>query len=244
MKKIYKWLLYRILGQEKFINLLGYFFPLTYKLGILKGNPIYHFHYYVKRIIKPGFTVVDIGANMGYYTRIFSELVGENGSVIAIEPILPFFKQLTKIKKKYSQCILYNYALGDESKTVRLSIPNDSGYLRTGLASVKQDHDASIPEFIFEAPMIRASTLLKDCKKIDYVKCDIEGYEVVVIPELEEVIKKFRPMIQLETFGEQRDFMLKYMSDLGYKRYSLQGKKLIKDLPLQDHFGDFLFVYE
>ena len=38
-----------------------------------------------KKIIKPGMTVIDIGAHIGYFTRLFSKLVGEKGKVFAFE---------------------------------------------------------------------------------------------------------------------------------------------------------------
>jgi FkbM family methyltransferase len=244
MVKIFKKILFNLLGQDNYLNLLSLLFPLSYRFGLLKGDPNYDFHYYVSKLIKPGFTVIDIGANMGYYTQIFAKLVGRTGKVVAIEPVYPFYKVMKKIADKYPQCNAYNYALGSEEKKITMTIPKKDGYLRTGLASVKIDEDDISMLFSFESQMVKASDFFQKLEKINYIKCDIEGYETVVIPEIQNLIEKHKPMLQIETFGDQREIILKIMKDLGYQRYSLHQKKLVKDLTLEKHFGDFLFIYE
>jgi hypothetical protein len=41
----------------------------------------------VARAVRPGMTVFDIGANAGYYTLLFSRLVGQRGNVVAVDPL-------------------------------------------------------------------------------------------------------------------------------------------------------------
>jgi len=243
VKTIKRWI-YKLLGQDRYLQLLGTLFPLSYRMGLLAKDPIYDFHYYVRHLIRPGFTVVDIGANMGYYTQIFAELTGPNGKVIAFEPVPPFFKAMKRVADKYPHCIAHPYALGEEEKAITLSVPNDHGYLRTGLASIEGGGQEGGDFFHFPAEMSKGSTLLAGEQRIDYIKCDIEGYETVVIPELQEIIKKHRPMIQIETYGAQQDFILPLLKSWGYSQFSLHQHALIKDLPLDKHFGDFLFIFE
>ena len=238
-----KRLLYRWLGQERYLRMLGSLFPIGYRLGLLRRDPIYHFHYYVRHLIKPGSTVVDIGANMGYYTRIFAELVGPSGRVIAFEPVPPFYRMMQRVAAHYPQVVAHHCALGEEEKTIILSVPNEHGYLRTGLASIGDASQDSGSAFRFEARMVKGSSLLEKEARIDYIKCDIEGYETTVIPELASVIEKHRPMLQIETYGEQKEAIMALMQAWGYERYSLHGNRLVKDLPMELHFGDFLFIH-
>jgi hypothetical protein len=48
----------------------------------------------IRSIVKPCFNILDIGANIGFYTKVFSELVGSSGSVHAFEPDITNFKYL------------------------------------------------------------------------------------------------------------------------------------------------------
>src|SRR6266446_717422 len=41
---------------------------------------------YFRRTVRPGMRVVDVGAHVGYYTLLFSRLVGQSGQVFAFEP--------------------------------------------------------------------------------------------------------------------------------------------------------------
>ena len=49
----------------------------------------------VKRIVRPGMTVFDVGANIGYFSLLFAQLVGDSGSVIAFEPTTWAFEKLS-----------------------------------------------------------------------------------------------------------------------------------------------------
>lgn len=67
--------------------------PLLHKL--IYGNNSYeeHFDKLFASKIKPGFIVFDIGANIGHYTRLYSNLVGHKGKVVAFEPSNENFKK-------------------------------------------------------------------------------------------------------------------------------------------------------
>jgi protein-L-isoaspartate O-methyltransferase len=54
----------------------------------------------VRYLVKPGDFVIDIGANIGVYTKMLSELVGPNGRVYSIEPYPPTFETLSYIVRK------------------------------------------------------------------------------------------------------------------------------------------------
>src|ERR1700728_4292554 len=55
---------------------------------------------FLEKHVKPGMTVVDIGANIGFYSVLFSKLVGEKGSVHAFEPDSTNFKHLVSNTRK------------------------------------------------------------------------------------------------------------------------------------------------
>jgi hypothetical protein len=59
---------------------LGIFEPATTRL--------------VNKIVKPGMTLIDVGANLGYYTIVFASLVGKSGKVFAFEPVKQYYEKL------------------------------------------------------------------------------------------------------------------------------------------------------
>lgn len=234
--------LFRVLGQEGFLRLLNKGFHWAYRMGALRQNPSYAYHYFVARLIQPTDTVVDIGANLGYYAGIFARLTQAGGKLVCIEPVQPFFQILQKNLAGFPHVTLYNCALGTEEKTITMTIPKQYGYLRTGLASVAQGEANPADYFTFSADMRRASVLLSGLSTIDYIKCDVEGFEKIILPEMREIFANKRPLLQVELSTDTISLVFDLMKGLHYERYHLHQGKLVKDLPVQECFGDFLFV--
>lgn len=248
MRKAIKRFLFKILGKENYLKLLNKGFFFLYHAGLLKFTDGYRYHYFVKNLIKPGDTVVDIGANLGYFTKLFSKWTGNNGKVIAIEPVPLYNKIILWATGRQKNITLYPFALGKENKKIFLVTPDHFGYLRTGLPFVYDDEsktDISEYEFSFEAEMKKASDLFESFQKIDYLKCDIEGYEEVVIPEILPVLEKFKPIIQIETWGEHKPVVEKLLTGVGFEKYYLAGAALKKAVAgEQDPGGDLIFIHK
>jgi FkbM family methyltransferase len=248
MKKKLKSLLFRLLGEENYLKLLNRGFFFSYRAGLLKSNEEYKYHYFARNLIKKGDTVVDIGANLGYYTKLFSEWVGDKGRVIAIEPV-PLYNKIIKWTCRGRKNItLYPYALGKENKKVHLVTPDHFGYLRTGLPHIydeKKNKPLSEYEFSFEADMKKGNELFESFEKIDYLKCDIEGYESVVIPEILPALQKFKPTIQIETGGENKPVVVAALDGAGFEKYYLNGSQLKKAVAgEEDPSGDLIFIHK
>lgn len=242
MKENIKTILYKIFGQKNFIQLLYSGYKLAYNLGLLKNDQIYKYHYFSKGLIKPGNTVLDIGANVGYYTYLFQKWVGDQGKVYSVEPVPQFMAMLKKNHRQHANVILLNFALGTEEKDVELVVPGEQQYLRTGLAHIKEVGETESSKFTFQAHMKRASELFKDIEKIDFIKIDIEGYEVVVLPEMKSVLEKHLPIIQAETYGEQRAQIHALLQPMGYEPFELENDKLIPSgETLDTTYGDIIY---
>ena len=86
---------------------------------------------------------------------------------------------------------------------------------------------------------------LKALSRIDYLKCDIEGYEEVVIPEILPVLKKFKPIIQIETWGEHKPIVEAALYSEGFEKYYVDSTALKKARTgEQDPPGDLIFLHK
>ena len=216
-------------------------FQCLYRSGALKNNPVYIYHYFTRHLICEGDYVLDIGANLGYYTTLFSGRVGKTGRVYAVEPVQPFFDTLRWATRNRDNVTLYHCALGAENRSITLGTPGKYGYLRTGLARVSDDTSSKDAEFSFPAEMKKASELFEDLPRLDYIKCDIEGYETIVIPEIQPLLEQFKPPIQIESWLPVAPFLQR----LGYQMHQLQNGRLV---PLThgtgNQKGDRLFIHK
>ena len=198
--------------------------------------------YHLPQLVKQGDKVMDIGANLGYYTCPLADLVGEEGRVYAVEPVPVIFSVLKRNVGKRRNVELLNYALGEECRTIEMA--NDSvasaGYFGTGRNFVSEG-ELSKDAVRFTAQMQRGSELFGAMEQIDFIKCDIEGYERVVLPELRPLIEKFHPTVLVETDGESRQQMIKMFTELGYSAYMLVGGKEVTLDPESDK--DIIFRY-
>ena len=57
-------------------------------------------------------------------------------------------------------------------------------------------------------------------ERLDFIKCDIEGYEVVVMNELRPLLERFRPTVLIETGGENRPQIVALFTTLGYAGFT------------------------
>ena len=244
MTKLLKKILYKVLGRATYLKVLHKAFFVLYNMGLLKKNYSYKYHYFVHNLVHDGDYVLDLGANLGYFSKIFSRLVGFNGKVISIEPVKPFYETLTWALRKKSNCVLYNYALGTENKKIEMVLPKLDGQFRTGLAHVAAGNAEKSGNYVFETEMVRGSVLLNDLPRLDYIKCDIEGYEEIVLPELKAIIEKHKPILQVETWGSHKAVVFDLMEKLGYIQYRVYKNKIVKNLPEEIEPGDFLFIHK
>ena len=199
-------------------------FFLTRALGVGRRGRALEYNYHLPNLVSRGATAIDIGANLGYYTRPLADIVGAEGRVYAVEPVPVIFDVLKRNVAGRKNVTLLNYALGSEERTIEMA--NDSvaaaGYFGTGRNFVS-DGELSGEAIRFTAQMVRGSKLFAEVGRIDFIKCDIEGYERVVIPEMHAIIEQHHPTVLIETDGDTRHEIIKMFTDMGYRAYMLEG---------------------
>lgn len=222
MNRIIHKLLYRTLSLKGYLKVVSGMLFLLQRMGWGRYNPSTEYIFHLPELIGKGGVAIDIGANLGYYTQKLSDIVGAQGRVYGVEPVPPIFEVLTHNTRGRKNVTLYNVALGTEESTITMA--NDSvsegGYFGTGQNFVNEGNARADVEFV--AKMVRGSELFSAIEKIDLIKCDIEGYECVVMEELRPIIERHKPTILIESGGENRPKIIEMFTDMGYVGYTLQ----------------------
>lgn len=222
MSKLLHRLLYRLLPLKWYLWSVSRLFFLCYGLGWGRKKRSMEYVYHLPNLVQKGDTAIDIGANLGYYSRPLSQIVGNEGRVYCVEPVPVIFEVLKRNMHRRANATLLNYALGEESGCV--DMVNDTvaevGYFGTGRNAVS-DGQSSAEAIHFTEQMRRGSELFAALERLDFIKCDIEGYERIVLPEMRALIERFHPVVLLETDGDTRRDMVAMFADMGYRAYTL-----------------------
>jgi FkbM family methyltransferase len=238
MARRIKAVLYRVLGRRWYLYLVSQLFFLAYRTGLLRDDPEYACHYYVRRFVDPGDVVLDIGANLGYYTVLFAEWVGAEGQVYSVEPVPLFREILRRNARSFSQVEIVPYALGNEPATVQMGVPASAAPHRHGMTRIVSSEE----EASFEAEVRTPDALFGDLARLDYVKCDVEGHEGKVLPALEALLREHRPIVQVEVAAENRRPIYQMMEELGYWAHFVHEDTLVEiESPEDRTEGDWIF---
>jgi FkbM family methyltransferase len=133
--------------------------------------------------------VVDIGANIGYYTLLAAKLIGSVGKVIAFEPSsdnCALLQQSLQVNG-LTNVVLMPYAVADLDGTVSYGMDDSNGRiavdLRTDLTPV---------------PAVTLDRVLAGEPRIDFIKMDIEGAEGRALRGMQQLLRTHRPIVCTE----------------------------------------------
>lgn len=180
----------------------------------------------LESLIRPGDWVLDIGANVGHYTKRFSELVGRNGRVIAFEPVPTTFSLLSANAELFANrnVSLINAAVSDHFDVVGMSIPTFS----SGSRNYYQAHLSSTEDSTFSVLTISIDSLCIS-NKVSLIKIDAEGHEEFVLAGMKDLIVASHPILIVETGSEK---LIKDLAEQGYEPQRLPGSPNILFKPI------------
>ncbi len=228
MKWIRK-LLQKFLGENQYLFLLAVTFQRLFKTGKLGSE--YQDIYFLKHIIRPGDYIVDIGAHLGYYTFQFSRLAGDEGKVMAMEPVSKFNNVLQKIidKKKYRNIILHKVALGGKGEFVEIGIPRVNNQKKFGYARIRELSEWMEYAETEKVKNVSGNELLGGLPHLDFIKCDVEGAEVLVFSSMLEVLEQHKPVLLCELSDKNELIKMNNMlMPFTYATYILKNGRLFK----------------
>ncbi len=222
MNRLLHKLLYRMLPLGGYLQTVSGMFFLLHRLGIGRYAPATEYTFHLGKLLRPGDLAIDIGANLGYYARLTARIAGREGFVYAVEPVAPIRRVLERNLRGCDNVEILPYALGAEEREIRMgnATVRTGGYFGTGQNFVMEAGDTADVEFT--AQMRRGSELFAHLTRIDFIKCDVEGYETVIMEEMRPLLERFRPTVLIETGGANRARIVELFTALGYAAYTLE----------------------
>jgi FkbM family methyltransferase len=244
--KLFRKLLLKLLGLKAYYIIISRIYTSLTVSGFLKKK--YPELFFLEKIIKPGFVCIDIGANMGYYSTFLSRLAGGNGMVYSVEPV-PMFTDILKLNLKatgVNNVKVLPYALGEKNSVVKMGTPVVDGLIHHGMTKVASLSDEKYAQQ-YEVEMKVPDELFSNLQRLDFIKCDIEGYEHFVFSNMMKTINRFYPLIQTElNDAEGRLKVVALLSTSGYSAHRLMNNKLVplSETEINKHPSDFYFIHK
>ncbi|HXH73686.1 MAG TPA: FkbM family methyltransferase [Bacteriovoracaceae bacterium] len=196
------------------------------------GRSLYSFGLYdlalsemIYRLVRPGDVVLDIGANIGYTSRLILDCLGEKGNLFSYEPVPELFSLLQQNVPDGPVMKAFNFALSSQTGEATLNLP-DSFQDNEGIASLEKRDDG-------KQITIQTKTLdsLMSDKKVRLMKIDVEGHELSVLKGAENCFtRQIFENILFEDLQGAGGETSKFLESMGYRIYKVvkafQGLRL------------------
>jgi FkbM family methyltransferase len=164
--------------------------------------------------LSPGDWAIDVGANIGHYTKRMSDLVGDRGRIIAFEPVQDVFSLLAANVRNCSNqnVTLINAAASERTGCANMSVPRfDNGLLNYSEAAINSNaHGLQVLTLSIDSLALPHSVRL--------VKIDAEGHELSVLKGMVELLARDRPTLIVEVSGQE---VHSFLEGLNYSRETI-----------------------
>jgi FkbM family methyltransferase len=169
------------------------------------------------RFAVPGSTVIDVGANVGIFTMTLARLVGETGTVIAVDPLPRNCARLRAHAEmnRHSGVRIVELAVGDKSGFVSLNPTLDPAFV-----SVYSDATIAPSPAIIEAQVRPLDEIWHSQGRppVSFMKVDVEGSELGVLDGGKELLSTLRPVLLIEVVDQDCMTAIRSRLDpLGYE---------------------------
>lgn len=216
--------------------------PFWFRIELLTGKHETETRTQLEHLLQEGMTMLDIGAHVGYYSRLASNIIGEKGQIVAFEPHPRNHAFLTRNVGKRDNIRILQVALAEEEGTAELydylmmsasgSLNYDESLRDTQMAQVSNLDIAPRIDEKFEPQVYTVRTAPVDkllaeqgITQVDVVKMDIEGAEMGALRGMRETIRnspnlslvmEYNPM-GLKAFGNNPVASLQEVLAMGFQ---------------------------
>lgn len=191
----------------------------------------------VRRLIRSGDVVIDVGANVGFYALLAAKWMRGRGEVHAFEPFPEtarrFERNLELNSQLRSMVQLHRIALSDFVGKARMNVPDQGNQ---GCNHLGPTGDCEV-----EVSTLDAFCERQRLTRVNLIKVDVEGAEVALLKGAEATIRRFRPILMIEvnpaTLQRSGYTALDVIEAIGQHGYRMHyagwlGLKLLQRLPV------------
>jgi FkbM family methyltransferase len=202
-------------------------------------------------LIPRGGTVIDVGANIGFFTRHFANWVGETGRVLAIEP--------DELNLRRLNHMVLRHRLGKVVETIQAVAAESAGTLKLKLNPLNPgDHRIAEEGVSVRAVCLDGLLAERHWPAVSLVKIDVQGAEERVLLGARQLLENFHPALFIEiddpilrSMGSSAERIFQHLSGFGYRIHRIQGRDISNVLSIPDAlslcrdggYTDFLFLY-
>lgn len=201
----------------------------------------------IQTLVQPGDVVVDVGANIGYYTLLLARRVGAQGRVFAFEPAPENFAILQEnvARNGYQNVVLEQKALADTNGFAMLALSN------TNHGDHRLQNSSAANETVTVETTTLDAYLGEVAQNVTLVKMDVQGAEMRVLRGMKNLLARQSPLTlvleffpaALEQMGEEPREMLELLRANNFVLQEIIEKprelRAVDDLWYErEHFGD------
>ena len=204
-------------------------------MGVLRGRYEVEELEFVRKHVRPGDTVLDVGANIGFFTMNLAAMVGSAGKVYAFEPsprVAELLERSVAENRFGDRVVVARAAAAEQPGRLGLFVGDDSLNL-SGSYLMKNKTPADAPGRVLEVPVVQLD-LEPIRRPVSFIKIDVEGAEPLALRGARNILREDRPTILAEINPSQlakvagcgpADFLAE-MEALGYACRTLGGRSV------------------
>ncbi|MES2512975.1 MAG: FkbM family methyltransferase [Bacteroidota bacterium] len=203
----------------------------------------------LKKIIKPGDHILDIGANIGFYAKLLSQFTTDKGRVYCFEPDSQNFKYLKKNTKGINNIELFNKAVSDKTDVIKV-------YKSKLLNVDHRTYPVNNYDSVEEMTSVSIDELIKDrtISKVNVIKIDIQGFELTAFSGMKHLLSSSNDLKIIAEYwphgfkraGTSAIAFYDFFNELGYSFYLIDNDtltKITKDYIVENNDKPFEFSF-
>jgi FkbM family methyltransferase len=202
----------------------------------------------LEHITEPNSIVLDIGANVGYFTLIAAKKA-KTGKIFSFEPVSELCEQLRKNieENKLNNVEINRLAVGEHNQDAVIFL---SGSDNQGMSSLRPPENFAGISQPIRTIRIDNWAIENNIKKIDVIKLDIEGSELSALKGMDQTLNKLKPMIIVELNPDTLGYfdllpsdVLVYLRNKNYIPFEINERGSLRQANSTHLNGNIAFIH-